>query len=162
MRAPYTAADIQFMSRLWAQQAVRIARGRRTHGAIAQWDTGCAQHKCSEDEIRPAAVAARPPAAVPIPTSGSHSRRARCDARNAAAAQCSSWRCTRARRPALLSLMIQHHSGAVEMVKDLFGSYGAAQDETVFKFASDVNVDQSTEIERMEKMLAALPPTTQP
>ena len=26
------------------------------------------------------------------------------------------------------------------MVKDLFGSYGAGQDETVFKFASDVNV----------------------
>ena len=61
-----------------------------------------------------------------------------------------------------LSLMIEHHRGAVEMVKDLFGSYGAAQDETVFKFASDVNVDQSTEIERMEKMLAALPPTTIP
>ena len=57
-----------------------------------------------------------------------------------------------------LSLMIQHHRGAVEMVKDLFSSYGAAQDETVFKFASDVNVDQSTEIERMEKMLAGLPP----
>jgi uncharacterized protein (DUF305 family) len=44
-------------------------------------------------------------------------------------------------------------------VKDLFGSYGAAQDETVFKFANDVSVDQSTEIARMEKMLAALPPS---
>jgi uncharacterized protein (DUF305 family) len=42
------------------------------------------------------------------------------------------------------------------MVKTLFGSYGAAQDETVFKFASDVNVDQTTEIARMERMLAAL------
>ena len=30
-----------------------------------------------------------------------------------------------------------------------------AQDETVFKFASDVNVDQTTEIARMEQMLAA-------
>ena len=28
------------------------------------------------------------------------------------------------------------------MVQDLFGSTGAAQDETVFKFANDVNVDQ--------------------
>jgi uncharacterized protein (DUF305 family) len=52
--------------------------------------------------------------------------------------------------------MIAHHRGAVSMVKDLFGSYGAAQDELVFKFANDVNVDQSTEINRMEKMLAAL------
>jgi len=42
------------------------------------------------------------------------------------------------------------------MVKDLFDSYGAGQDETVFKFASDVNVDQSTEIARMEKMLVSL------
>ena len=42
------------------------------------------------------------------------------------------------------------------MVKDLFDSYGAGQDETVFKFASDVNVDQSTEIDRMEKMLVAI------
>jgi uncharacterized protein (DUF305 family) len=57
-----------------------------------------------------------------------------------------------------LTFMIQHHRGAVAMVKDLFGTYGAAQDRTVFKFASDVNVDQSTEIARMEKMLAALPP----
>ncbi|MFI5256981.1 MAG: DUF305 domain-containing protein [Gemmatimonadales bacterium] len=52
--------------------------------------------------------------------------------------------------------MIQHHRGAVSMVKDLFGSYGAAQDELVFKFANDVNVDQTTEIARMEKMLVAL------
>jgi len=42
------------------------------------------------------------------------------------------------------------------MVKDLFASYGAGQDELVFKFASDVNVDQSTEIVRMENMLSAL------
>jgi uncharacterized protein (DUF305 family) len=55
-----------------------------------------------------------------------------------------------------LTFMIQHHKGAVSMVKDLFGSYGAGLDETVFKFASDVNVDQSTEIERMQTMLIAL------
>jgi uncharacterized protein (DUF305 family) len=57
-----------------------------------------------------------------------------------------------------LTFMIRHHRGAVTMVNDLFGSQGAAQDETVFKFASDVNVDQSTEIARMERMLADLPP----
>ncbi|HET7623243.1 MAG TPA: DUF305 domain-containing protein [Gemmatimonadaceae bacterium] len=55
-----------------------------------------------------------------------------------------------------LTFMIQHHSGAISMVKDLFGSYGAAQDELVFKFANDVNVDQTTEIARMRKMLAAV------
>jgi uncharacterized protein (DUF305 family) len=57
-----------------------------------------------------------------------------------------------------LTFMIQHHRGGVSMVKDLFGTNGAAQDETVFKFANDVNVDQSTEIARMERMLAVLPP----
>ena len=56
-----------------------------------------------------------------------------------------------------LTFMIQHHRGAVAMVKDLFGTPGAAQDDTVFKFASDVNVDQTTEIARMERMLSALP-----
>jgi uncharacterized protein (DUF305 family) len=51
--------------------------------------------------------------------------------------------------------MIKHHQGAIDMVDELFASYGAAQDETVFRFASDVYADQSTEIERMQKMLAA-------
>jgi uncharacterized protein (DUF305 family) len=55
-----------------------------------------------------------------------------------------------------LTDMIQHHRGAVSMVKDLFSSYGAGQDEAVFKFASDVNVDQTTEIARMERMLVTL------
>ena len=57
-----------------------------------------------------------------------------------------------------LTDMIQHHRAAVSMVKELFSTPGAGQDEMVFKFASDVNVDQTTEIARMEKMLAALPP----
>jgi uncharacterized protein (DUF305 family) len=55
-----------------------------------------------------------------------------------------------------LTFMIQHHRGATAMVTQLFGSDGAAQDETVFKFASDVNVDQTTEIARMQRMLLAL------
>lgn len=49
--------------------------------------------------------------------------------------------------------MIQHHKGAVQMVKDLFASEGAAQDDMVFKLASGINVDQTTEIARMEQML---------
>jgi uncharacterized protein (DUF305 family) len=55
-----------------------------------------------------------------------------------------------------LTFMIQHHKGAVTMVNDLFATYGAAQDVTVFKMASDVSADQTTEIERMEKMLASM------
>lgn len=57
-----------------------------------------------------------------------------------------------------LIYMIQHHRGAVAMVRELFSTDGAGQDEEVFKFASDVQVDQATEIARMELMLEALPP----
>jgi uncharacterized protein (DUF305 family) len=54
-----------------------------------------------------------------------------------------------------LVYMIQHHEGALAMVKQLMDSEGAAQDEVVFKFASDVNADQTAEIDRMAKMLGA-------
>jgi uncharacterized protein (DUF305 family) len=51
--------------------------------------------------------------------------------------------------------MIKHHQGAIDMVNDLFKAYGAAQDDTIYKFASDVYADQSIEIEVMQKMLAS-------
>lgn len=50
--------------------------------------------------------------------------------------------------------MIQHHGGAIVMVNQLFGSQGAGEEEVVFRFASDVYADQTTEIDRMQKMLA--------
>jgi uncharacterized protein (DUF305 family) len=55
-----------------------------------------------------------------------------------------------------LTYMIQHHRGAVTMVEELFATPGAAQEESVFKFASDAHVDQSTEIARMQRMLGTL------
>ncbi|MES2697861.1 MAG: proton-conducting transporter membrane subunit, partial [Verrucomicrobiota bacterium] len=48
-----------------------------------------------------------------------------------------------------LTYMIQHHRGAVLMVHSLFGSPGAGQDESIFKFAGDVEADQGTELKRM-------------
>ncbi len=56
-----------------------------------------------------------------------------------------------------LSFMIQHHQGAITMVNQLFNAPGAGQDEAVYKFTSDIYADQSTEIERMKKMLLTLP-----
>ena len=58
-----------------------------------------------------------------------------------------------------LNAMIAHHGGAVSMVDDLFGAVNSAQDETVFKFASDVYADQTTEIDFMQKMLETVPPS---
>lgn len=52
--------------------------------------------------------------------------------------------------------MIKHHQGAIDMVNDLFKGYGAAQDDTIYKFASDVFADQSIEIGVMQKMLESV------
>jgi len=52
-----------------------------------------------------------------------------------------------------LKYMIQHHQGAVTMVETLFATDGAGQDEASFRLATDINVDQITEIERMQRML---------
>jgi uncharacterized protein (DUF305 family) len=55
-----------------------------------------------------------------------------------------------------LTYMIAHHKGAVTMVDTLFATDGAGQDADVFKFASDVQVDQRTEVAHMERLRAAL------
>jgi uncharacterized protein (DUF305 family) len=59
-----------------------------------------------------------------------------------------------------LKYMIQHHTGAVTMVQELFDTNGAAQEQSVYKLASDVSADQTSEITRMQKMLASLTPGT--
>ncbi|MEX2345602.1 MAG: DUF305 domain-containing protein [Balneolaceae bacterium] len=53
-----------------------------------------------------------------------------------------------------LTYMIEHHQGAVIMVKNLFSTDGAATEEEAFRLASDIQVDQITEIERMKLMLS--------
>lgn len=52
--------------------------------------------------------------------------------------------------------MIKHHNGAIEMVETLFASPGGVNDEDIFKFASDVHVDQITEVNRMTQMLQGM------
>jgi uncharacterized protein (DUF305 family) len=52
-----------------------------------------------------------------------------------------------------LTLMIQHHTGALEMVRQLFATNGAAQTPEVFQYATDVSVDQTGEIDRMQALL---------
>jgi len=53
--------------------------------------------------------------------------------------------------------MIQHHTGALIMVKDLFDSAGAGQDAELFNFATDVDSGQRAEIKIMETMLEKKP-----
>lgn len=55
-----------------------------------------------------------------------------------------------------LEYMIEHHQGAVTMVRDLFNTDGAALEDGIFRLASDIQVDQITEIQRMKQMLKNL------
>jgi uncharacterized protein (DUF305 family) len=52
-----------------------------------------------------------------------------------------------------LTGMIQHHNGALTMVKDLFDTAGAGQDAELFNFATDADNSQRAEIRIMESML---------
>jgi len=56
-----------------------------------------------------------------------------------------------------LTGMIQHHGGALTMVKDLFDTAGAGQDAELFNFATDVDSGQRAEIRIMQSMLKKKP-----
>jgi uncharacterized protein (DUF305 family) len=56
-----------------------------------------------------------------------------------------------------LTGMIQHHDGALIMVKELFDTAGAGQDAELFNFATDVDSTQRAEIRIMQKMLEKKP-----
>jgi uncharacterized protein (DUF305 family) len=165
LRRPYTEADIHFMSGMIHHhaQAIVMARWAATHGASpavqrladriinAQQDEILTMQAWLRDRQQPVPDATATGMKMTMggmehemlmPGMLTDDQMKQLDA---------------ARGPAFdrlfLTYMIQHHKGAVSMVKDLFDSYGAGQDEVVFKFASDVNVDQTTEIARMEKLL---------
>jgi len=56
-----------------------------------------------------------------------------------------------------LTGMIQHHGGALTMVKDLFDTAGAGQDAELFNFTTDVDSGQRAEIRIMQNMLEKKP-----
>jgi uncharacterized protein (DUF305 family) len=56
-----------------------------------------------------------------------------------------------------LTGMIQHHNGALIMVKDLFDTAGAGQDADIFNFATDADNTQRAEIKIMQSMLEKKP-----
>ena len=167
-RLPYTAADIHFMSSMIGHhaQAIVMSRWAPTHGAShslqtlaeriinAQQDEIVTMQRWLRDRRQPV------PDATTIGMKMMMNGMEHVMLMPGMLTEAQMKELDAARGPEFdrlfLIFMIQHHRGAVSMVKDLFGTYGAGQDETVFKFASDVNVDQTTEIARMEKMLAAL------
>lgn len=160
LRRPYTEADIEFLSHMIVhhQQAVTIASWARSHdagaevrrladriasgqvdeiGLMRQWlaDRGRRPHPAGHTMVMPGMLTETQLQALGRARGADFDR-------------------------LFLTLMIQHHRGAVAMVRELFATPGAAQDEQVFKIANDVSVDQTTEIARMEKMLSTLTPET--
>ena len=167
IRHPYTEADVHFMSAMIGHhsQALVMAGWAPTHGASpsvlrlaeriinGQQDEIATMQRWLGDRGKPVPEASR------MGTSG-HAHHGKPMPGMLTKAQLRQLeQANRGEFDRLfLTSMIQHHRGAVAMVQDLFGTPGAARDETVFKFANDVSVDQRTEVARMERMLAALDP----
>ena len=169
VRQPYSQADVDFMAGMIPHhaQAVLIAGWAASHGARPDVRVLCERMVVAQrDEIEFMRTWLRDRAqTVPAPDATHHRMKmngvehdmlmpgmlnptelAQLDkARNA------EW------DRLFLTFMIRHHEGALKMVDDLFESYGALQDEDMYKFASDLYADQTIEIERMQKMLAATP-----
>ncbi len=167
-RLPYTAADIHFMSAMIGHhaQAIVMSRWAATHGASASVRTLADRIiNAQQDEIltmqqwlrdRQQPVPEARPAGMKMVMNGvEHEMLMPGMLTEAQMRQLDAARGTEFDR-LFLTFMIQHHNGAVSMVKELFDTPGAGQDELVFKLASDINVDQTTEIARMQRMLAAL------
>jgi uncharacterized protein (DUF305 family) len=166
-RLPYTDADVEFMSGMIPHhaQAVIMAGWAPSHGAredvailcerivVAQRDEIFTMQTWLGDRGQP----------VPNATSTRHKMKMNGVEHEMLMAGMLTddemAELDRARGPEFdrlfLNGMIRHHQGAIDMVDVLFKAYGAAQDELVFKFASDVYADQSIEIDRMTKMLEA-------
>ena len=163
-RYPYTVADIQFVTNMIGHhaQAIEMARLAPTHGARESVRTLAERIiNAQQDEItlmRQWLADRRQPLPEVHPTAHStHGEHVMMPGMITA----DQMKQLDAARGAefdriFLRFMIQHHRGAVAMVKDLFDTPAAAQDQTVFKIASDVNVDQTTEIARMSQMLATV------
>ena len=152
--APYTAADVHFMSGMIQHhaQAVLVAGWAPTHGAspalralcerivVGQRDEIVLMRRWLDDRHEPL------PSADP-----SHMMMPGMDSSMLMPGMLTAAELDRL----FLQDMIRHHQGAITMVNQLFASRGAGEEEPVFRFAANVFADQTTEIERMQRMLAA-------
>jgi len=169
---PYTPADVQFMSHMIAHhsQALVMAGWAQSHGASSsvqtlagriingQQDEIATMQRWLKDRGQPVPDPTKP-MQTPTHDAGGHGQ----DhgmlmpgmLTEAQMKELEQARGTDFDR-LFLTYMIQHHKGAVTMVNQLFGTEGAAREETTFKLANDVSVDQTTEISRMQRMLEGL------
>ena len=168
VRAPYSQADIDFMTGMIPHhaQAVLIAGWAASHGANPQLQVLCERQVVAQrDEIELMRTWLRD-RGQPVPdANATHHKHKMGGVEHdmlmpgmltaAELAQLDKARGAEWDR-LFLKFMIKHHEGALKMVDDLFESYGALQDDDVYKLASDIYADQEIEIERMNQMLESL------
>lgn len=168
VRLPYTTADVEFMTHMISHhaQAIVMAKMAPSHGASAAVQTLSGRIiNAQNDEITlmqnwlrdrnqpvPAVPHAKP---MPMTMTMGGEKMEMLMPGMLTDAQMRALDAARGITFDTLFLrgMIQHHQGAISMVQQLFATPGAGQDEAVFKFANNVNVDQITEIRRMQQML---------
>ena len=169
-RPAYTAADVHFMAGMIAHhaQAVLIAGWAPTHGAgpalralcerivVGQRDEIAAMQRWLRERREPVPDADARGHTMP---GMDHSMLMPGMLSDAQLAQLDS-----ARGPdfdgLFLTDMIQHHRGALTMVRTLIDTPRAARDGLLFQIASDISADQTAEIDRMTRMLDALSHTS--
>jgi uncharacterized protein (DUF305 family) len=166
VRQPYSTADVDFMSGMIPHhaQAVLIAGWAESHGARPEVRVLCERMVVAQrDEIELMRNWLRD-RAQPVPNANATHHRMKMNGvehdmlmpgmlspeelKQLDAARNGEW------DRLFLTFMIRHHEGAIKMVDDLFNAYGALQDDDMYKFASDLYADQTTEIDRMHQMLA--------
>ena len=169
VRGPYNAADVAFMQGMIPHhaQAVVMAKMAKTHGASEPVRILCERIMVAQsDEITLMRNWLRDRGQMVPPADATHHKHTM----NGVAhdmlmpgmltpeemAALDKARGAEWDRLFLLG-MIKHHEGALTMVDEVFEAYGALQDPDMFKFASDVYADQTTEIDFMQKMLDAMP-----
>ena len=165
-RKPYTEADVHFMSAMIAHhaQAIEIARWAPTHGASRQLQILSERViNAQVDEIalmqqwlRERRLPVPEPGATSTTGGAAHVHHRMAGMLTPEQLQQLDQARGKEFDRLFLTFMIQHHQGAVTMVKELASSPGAGLDDTVFKLASDIGADQTSEIDRMQLMLADL------
>ena len=157
--APYTVADVEFMQGMIAHHAqaiymTRLAESHRANPRILKLATKIDQSQVAEirimqewlieyGQVAPDTASWR---TMTMPGMLTEAQLKTLDAATGVAFD-----------RAFLTLMIQHHEGALQMVTDLFAKPGAGQEVDVSVFANDVVTVQTAEIGVMRQMLSQLP-----
>jgi uncharacterized protein (DUF305 family) len=157
--AIYTVADVEFMQGMIAHHAqaihmTRLAEARRANPRVLKLATKIDQSQVAEirimqewlieyEQIAPDTSSWR---TMTMPGMLTEAQLETLDAATGVAFD-----------RAFLTLMIQHHEGALKMVEDLFAKPGAGQEVDVSVFANDVVTVQTAEIGVMRQMLSQLP-----